>query len=104
MSVLEALFKNVCLKETSTQVFSCEYYVIFMNSFFYRTPPVAAFVSLINCSVMSICRSFILNQKDNVEWFLLKKFADLARVCRLHIIRGNHSNTLLLINTQKTKT
>ena len=25
-----------------TQVFSCEYYEIFSNSFFYRTPPVAA--------------------------------------------------------------
>ena len=37
------------LKETSTRVFSCEYCKTFTNtnSFFYRTPPVAAFVSLI---------------------------------------------------------
>ena len=31
---------------SSTYVFSCEYCEIFQNSFFYRTPPVAAFVSL----------------------------------------------------------
>ena len=30
---------------TPTQVFSCEYCQIFKNSFFYRTPPVAASVS-----------------------------------------------------------
>ena len=30
------------LKETPTQVFSCEYCEIFRNSFFHRTPPVAA--------------------------------------------------------------
>ena len=33
---------QVYLKETTTQVFSCEYFEIFKNSFFYRTPPVAA--------------------------------------------------------------
>ena len=31
-------------KETPTQVFSCEYCEIFKNTFFYRTPPVAAFL------------------------------------------------------------
>ena len=31
-------------KETSTQVLSCEYCEIFKNSFFHRTPLVAAFV------------------------------------------------------------
>ena len=46
-----AIFKNFaiftgkvlrrCLRETPTQVFSCEYCEIFNNSFFYRTPPVA---------------------------------------------------------------
>ena len=39
--VLESLFQ----KETSAEVFSCEYCQIFKNSFFYRTPPVAASVS-----------------------------------------------------------
>ena len=33
------------LKETPTQVFSCEYYEIFKSNFFYRTPPVVAFMS-----------------------------------------------------------
>ena len=54
-----------------------------------------------NCSVMSICRSSLLNQKHNVGWFPLKKFVDLFRVCCLHIISRNHSNRLLLINLQK---
>ena len=30
------------LKETPTQVFSCEFWEIFKNTFFYRTPSVAA--------------------------------------------------------------
>ena len=37
-------------------------------------------------------------------WFLLNRFVDLLRKCYLHIINRNHSNTLLLINLQKTKT
>ena len=32
------------IKETQTQVFSCEYCEIFKNSFFYRAPPVTASV------------------------------------------------------------
>ena len=32
-------------KETLAQVFSCEFYKIFKNTFFYRTPPVAASAS-----------------------------------------------------------
>ena len=39
--MLESLFL-LYLKETPTQVFSCEYCEIFKNSFFYRTPLVAA--------------------------------------------------------------
>ena len=38
---------NLVPKETSTQLFSCEYCKVFMNRFFYRTPLVAALVSLI---------------------------------------------------------
>ena len=33
---------NFIQKETATQVFSCEYYEIFKNTLFYRTPPMAA--------------------------------------------------------------
>ena len=40
--VLDLFFNKIYLKETPTQVFSCEYREIFRNSFFYRTPPVAA--------------------------------------------------------------
>ena len=45
--MLESLFKKVeclesLLKETRTQVFSCEYCETFKNSFFYRTPLMAA--------------------------------------------------------------
>ena len=47
-------------KETSTQMFSCEYCEILTNSFFYRTPPVA-----------SVDLLFLI--KNNVGWFLLKK-------------------------------
>ena len=44
-----AIFKGkkglqLYLKRDSTQVFSCEYCEIFKNTFFYRTPPVAAFL------------------------------------------------------------
>ena len=50
ISVLESFFNkvtglmacNFIKKETSTQVFSCEYHKMFENSFFYGTPPVAA--------------------------------------------------------------
>ena len=53
-------------------------------------------------SALGICRPSLLNQKHNVEWFLLKRFVDLFRVC--YIISRSHSNTFLLINLQKTKT
>ena len=67
---------KVCtfMKKRLEQVFSCEYCEMFETRFFCRTPPVAAFVSLIryNCSVLGICRPSPLNQKHNVGWFLLK--------------------------------
>ena len=43
-------------------------------------------------------------QKHNVRWFLLRGFADLVRVCSLHIISRNYPNKFLLIRMQKTKT
>ena len=44
-------FNKVCSfvkKENQAQVFSCEFYEIFENTFSYRTPPVAAFFSKVN--------------------------------------------------------
>ena len=52
---------------------------------------------------MNICRSSLFNQKHKVGWFLLRGFADLVRVCSLHIIGRNHSNTFSLINLLKAK-
>ena len=49
-SVLKFLFNNdaglqACIFIKKTQMFSCEICEIFQNTFFYRTPPVAAFVN-----------------------------------------------------------
>ena len=41
--------------------------------------------------------------KSNVGWFLLKRFVDLVIVRFLHMISRSHSNTLLLMDVQKTK-
>ena len=38
-------FKKVAKKENLAQVFSCEFCEVFKNTFSYRTPPVAAFVT-----------------------------------------------------------
>ena len=38
-------------------MFYCEYYVIFKNNFFYRTPLVTAFVLLFFCSVLDFNRA-----------------------------------------------
>ena len=45
-----------------------------------------------------------LIKKQNVGWFLLRRFVGLVRVSSLHITNRNHFNTSLLINLQKTKT
>ena len=44
------------------------------------------------------------NKKHNFGWFLLKRVVVFYKVCSLHIISRNHSNTFLLINLQKGKT
>ena len=49
-------------------------------------------VSQSNCTALGICRSFLINQKHNLGWFLLRRFVDLSRVCSLHVIIRNHSN------------
>ena len=66
-------------KRASTQVFSCKYWEIFTNYFFYST-------QFDEVTIMSICRSSLLNQKHNVGWFLLTKFEDLTKACYLHIV------------------
>ena len=54
--MLEPFFNKVVgLKETPTQVFSCEICEIFKNSFFNRTPPVASSeqtqeISVVHCA------------------------------------------------------
>ena len=46
--MLESLLNKLYLKDTPAQVLSCEFCEIFKNSFFYRTPPVATFVTTKN--------------------------------------------------------
>ena len=87
-------------------MFSCEYCEILKKTYLEEHLRMAASVLLIIKLVMEIlgiCQP-LLNQKDNVEWFLPKWFADLVRVYFLLIISGNHSNTFLIIDLQKTKT
>ena len=62
----------------------------FYEKLFYRTTPVA-FIDLL----------FLI--KKIVRWFLLR-LVDLVIIRYLHLISRNHSNTLLFINLQKTKT
>ena len=113
--VVDSLFNKVeglmvCnfIKETPTQVFFCKHCKIFNNSFFYRTPPVAAFVSLTrlskdNCHWASA--NFLFSIK-NAMWhgFYQKGLYIFSWVCSLHIIKRNHSNMFLLNkNLSKTK-
>ena len=66
--MLDSLFNKSCkpyglqlyLKESLTQVFSCEYHEIFTENFFDRKPPVASADLL-----------FLI--KSNVGWFLLTR-------------------------------
>ena len=51
---------NKGLKDTSTQVFFCDYCEIFTKIFFDRKPPVASV-------------DLLLLNKSNVGWFLLKR-------------------------------
>ena len=58
VSFLTKLQCNFIKKETLTEVFSCKYCEIFKNSFFYRTPPVAASVEF-----LIVCDSCFKNSK-----------------------------------------
>ena len=98
-SVVESVFNKLYLKETSTQVFSCEYCKIFTNSFIDRALPVAAFVSFIKFS--GHLPISLLNQKHNLGWFLPKRFVDLVRVSYLHSISRNHSKSFHWLTCRK---
>ena len=94
-------------EEAPLQVFSCEHSEIFSNSFLYRTTTSGGwfyrFDKVANCSVLCICRPSFINQKHNVEWFLLKRFVHVWRACSLHIISRNYSDSFFLINMQIAK-
>ena len=45
---------------------------------------------------MGICRP-LLNQKLNMEWFLLQRFADLVRIYFLLSVNRNHSNKVNIV-------
>ena len=58
-----------------------------------------------NCSIMmSIYQSFLDQKQKMLGSFLVKRFVDLISLSYLPIISRNNTNTLLLINLQKTKT
>ena len=98
-------FKSQFLNFSETKKFSTESFFNFRGlQPLVSYKPVSYKKNTCNCSLMAICRSSPLNQKSNLGLLLLKRFVDLVRLCYLHIISRNRSNTLLLINVQKTKT
>ena len=60
------IHRKTHLLETVTQVFSYECCEIFKNSFFYRTPPVAASVSIINHSSVKKIKPYLIVLKTNI--------------------------------------
>ena len=84
---LQACRFAILLKETPTQVFSCEYFEEYLQT--------AASVVLIIKFVISIGHLFLIkNMKwDRVYW-------DMVRVYSLLIISRNHFNTFLLLQLQ----
>ena len=91
-------------KETPIQMFSCEYWEIFKNTFFEKHLRTAASVLLIIKVVASIGHLFLIKNitRDDSKPFT-KRFADLVRVYSLLIISRNHSNTFLLLDLQKNR-
>ena len=86
-------------KEIPTQVFPCEYCEIFKNTCFEEHLRTAASVLLIielKLQILRICRP-LLNQKHNMEWFLLQRFVDLVRIYFLLIVSRNHSNRVNIV-------
>ena len=112
-SVLESLFNKVAslwaynFISTSYQKrlqYRC-FPVKIGNTFFYRTPPVTAFVSLKKQLFNNDQPLPILSQSKtkNVGWLPLKRFVDLIILSYLPIISRNNSITLLLTTCRKQK-
>ena len=80
-------------------MFSGEYCEIFKNTCFEEHLRTAVSVLQIIKLVKSIGHLF--NQKHDVRWFLIRRFADLFRVYSLLIISRNHFNTFLFLDLQK---
>ena len=58
-------------KETPAQVFPCEYYEIFKNNFFYRTPPVAASVHRMLLRMFYLYRNLSIDLPLNsIDYFV----------------------------------
>ena len=86
-------------KEIQTQVLSCEYCEILKNTYFEEHLQMAASVFLIIKLIIINIRHLrpLLNQKHNMEWFLLQRFVDLVRIYFLLIVSRNHSNRVNII-------
>ena len=56
-----------------------------------------------NHKLSNKCWASLLNQKNNLGWFLLRRFVDLVGVYSLLIISTNHSNIFLLLDLQKNR-
>ena len=93
--MLEFLFNKV-------QVFSCEYCQIFKNSFFYRTPPVAAFHTLNSSSEM---KSF---SRLTIIWVSFRPFHKLPSRYLLaqskHWKQQNNVRNLFQVKKRDTRT
>ena len=83
---MEFLFWDIIQsrKCSQTQVFSCEICEFFKNTFFYRTPPVAAFVNPSNLTWSEREVVFILlTSSKSTENVLMKYFSQGCRSCQL---------------------
>ena len=82
-------------------MFSCEYCKIFKNPN-WRTSANSC-ICTSNHQVSSKYWVYLLYQKDNVAWFLLRQFVDVVITYSLLINSRNHSNTFLLLDLQKNR-
>ena len=80
-------FRPTTLKVTLTKVFFCEYCKIFKNSFFHRTPPVAASV---NCKRRSLFQ-------DMTSLFLSINSGWLTVFVRSKVTRGDSFDFKMLL-------
>ena len=103
-SLFNKLYFNLVPKETSMQVIPVKIAKFLQTPFLWNTSG-GYFCHLdeVTCSVMGICLLFLIKNKMYGMVFTINVL-DLVRVCYLHVINKNNSNTFLLINLQKTKT